>query len=83
MLSSLRKMSPEAKKKVVGFCASALTLAILALWGVHSLGGFSAAFGKATDQGVALFSFVEQNVAGAYDAFEEKFPNITSTTTPN
>ena len=81
MLERLRKMSPEAKRKVVVFCAGILTFIILALWAVYSFGGFSLAFEKTREQGVAVFSFLDQNVERAYNSFKENVPSFSTSTT--
>lgn len=81
MLERLRKMSPEAKRKVVMFCAGILTFIILALWAAYSFGGFSLAFEKTREQGVAVFSFLDQNVEKAYNAFKENMPSFSASST--
>lgn len=81
MLENLRKMSPEAKKKVVILCASVLTLVVAGTWGMYSYGVFASAFDGAKSQGVAVFSFLEQNVERAYNSFQETAQqNIASAT---
>ena len=78
MMERLRKMTPETKRKVVGFVAGFLTLLIFAGWLAHSTGLFSSTFKSTRQKGVALFGFVDQNVEKAYDAFQKNVPkNIT------
>ena len=74
-------MPLEAKKKLVGFCAGMFTFIIFGAWLVHATGIFSSAYESASAQGVALFSFVEQNVGQAYDAFQKNVPSMTASST--
>lgn len=71
-------MSPNAKKKVVAVCAGFLTLVILGAWTLHSYGLFASAFESTRGQGVAVFSFLEQNVERAYNSFQENAPNLNT-----
>lgn len=80
MLERLRKMSSEAKKKVVALGAGFLTFIILALWLLHSSGLFYGAWQSASAEGVALFSFLDQNVEAAYNAFEKNMPSLNANT---
>lgn len=79
MLEKLRKMPLSAKKKLVAFCAGSITVSIFGGWFLHSKDIFSKAYQSASTQGVALFSFVEQNVQIAHDAFQANMPNMTAT----
>lgn len=85
MLEKLRKMPLSTKKKLVAICAGSITLGIFGGWILQTTSTFSSVFQSASTEGVALFSFVEQNVQNAYDAFQKNVPSIedsfTMTTT--
>lgn len=81
MLEHLRKMSPEAKKKVGIYVAGAITFLIFCFWILRWTGGLSATLETTKRQGVAVFGFLDQNVEKAYNAFQNNVPKFTSTTT--
>ncbi len=85
MLRHLRKLSPEAKRTTSIFLASVLTLVIAGTWLLYSIGVFQTVYSKTREQGIAFFSFIDQNVEVAYNAFGETFKKSviieTSTTT--
>ncbi len=84
MIKFLRGLPHEAKRKVAAVVAGTLTVIIFCVWLLHSVGAFQKAYDGTREQGIAIFSFIDQNVEIAYNAFESiKSPTVVqiSTTT--
>ncbi len=79
MLRHLRKLPPNAKRKFSAFIAGVITLLIFAAWLLHSAGAFASIYQSGRDQGIAIFSFFNQNVETAYDAYEARFGQAPQT----
>lgn len=76
MLETLRKLPPDAKKKVALLIAGLITLLILIGWALRSSSVFGRTYEAAREQGIAIFAFFDQNVGEVYMAFQEKLPQV-------
>lgn len=83
MLETLRKLPPNAKRRVALVIAGIITLMILASWSLRSSGALTETIDAARGQGIAIFDFFDQNVERVYTAFQEQLPDLAveSTTT--
>lgn len=84
MLEKLRKLTPDAKKKIVKTVAGTITFFVFIGWVLHFSGIFAGAYNSTKSKGATIFSFVEQNVEKAYNAFHQvvsKSKDIVASTT--
>jgi len=80
MINLLRKLPPHAKRWVAGIVAGIIAVAIFVFWLANSFGFLGAAFDTTRSQGAAIFSFLDQNVEMAYNAFDTEFSKATAGT---
>lgn len=78
MLSQLRRLPPDTKKKVALLTAGFVTLLILIGWALKSSAIFVRTYGAAREQGIAIFAFFDQNVEDVYTEFQDKLPDFNS-----
>ena len=76
MLETLRKLSPDAKRKFALAVAGFITLLIFLGWALQSSAIFTRAYDAARSQGIAIFGFFDQNVQEVYTSFKETVPDL-------
>jgi hypothetical protein len=85
MLKFLHSMHPDAKRKLAAILAGLITLCIFAVWLLHSMGTLSRIADTTAKQSGEIYSFLDQNVEIAYNAFHARldplFSNSEATST--
>ncbi|HEY4512133.1 MAG TPA: hypothetical protein VJH63_00540 [Candidatus Paceibacterota bacterium] len=84
MLEKLRKLRPDTKKTIVKTVAGTITFFVFIGWALNFSETFSGAYESTKSKGAVVYSFMEQNVEKAYNAFrqivskKEEIQNATS-----
>lgn len=81
MINFLRKLPTDLKRKLVALVAGGVTLCILVLWFMYSMGTLNQTIESTKAQGSSVFNFLDQNVEIAYNAFTEVKDRVFVATT--
>ncbi len=79
MLKKLRNLSSDTKKKIVIFCAGALTFVVFVFWITDFSSTFSKTIGDTKEKSAAVYVVIEENVGKVYNAFAKIMPKDQNT----